>query len=315
MPSQGGIKTSALSINRLCQNPCKFFVWNLILYKSKVQVLLIFREVWTKLKIASPALAWGGAIMLFASLITLGLSVIDPRLFQGVSVWHKPWKFQISTVLYWWSLAWFISYFGTSEQFSLSRRFIVWMSLIAGLFEVVYISWQAAFGLASHYNLSSPFYSAMYTAMGVFAVLLTSTSGVLGYRVLRDRSQTYATSEALRHAIGWGLIISSVLGIATGAILGGRTTSGGHWVGGTTNDALGLMVLNWSRDGGDLRVAHFFALHAMQILPVMAMLFFWLTPNMSPNTSKQFIWLLAVGYAGFCIFTLMQALRGTPFLS
>jgi hypothetical protein len=74
------------------------------------------------------------------------------------------------------------------------------------------------------------------------------------------------------------------------------------------------MVLNWSRDGGDLRVAHFFALHAMQILPVMAMLFFWLTPNMSPNTSKQFIWLLAVCYAGFCIYTLMQALSGTPFL-
>jgi hypothetical protein len=284
------------------------------LIKSKVQILIIFKEVWTKLKIASPALAWGGAIMLFASLITLGLSVFDHRLFQGVSVWHKPWKFQISTVLYWWSLTWFISYFGTTEQFSLSRRFIVWMSLIAGLFEVVYISWQGAFGLASHYNTSSPFYGAMYTAMAVFAVLLTSTSGVLGYTVLRAHSQTYATSVALRHAIGWGLIISSVLGIVTGAILGGRTNSGGHWVGGTTNDALGLMVLNWSRDGGDLRVAHFFALHAMQILPVMAVLFICLTPNMSPNTSKRFIWLLAAGYAGFCIFTLKQALSGTPFL-
>jgi hypothetical protein len=284
------------------------------LIKSKVQILIIFKEVWTKLKIASPALAWGGAIMLFASLITLGLSVFDHRLFQGVSVWHKPWKFQISTVLYWWSLTWFISYFGTTEQFSLSRRFIVWMSLIAGLFEVVYISWQGAFGLASHYNTSSPFYGAMYTAMAVFAVLLTSTSGVLGYTVLRAHSQTYATSVALRHAIGWGLIISSVLGIVTGAILGGRTNSGGHWVGGTTNDALGLMVLNWSRDGGDLRVAHFFALHAMQILPVMAVLFICLTPNMSPNTSKRFIWLLAAGYAGFCIFTLKQALSGIPFL-
>jgi hypothetical protein len=284
------------------------------LIKSKVQILIIFKEVWTKLKIASPALAWGGAIMLFASLITLGLSVFDHRLFQGVSVWHKPWKFQISTVLYWWSLTWFISYFGTTEQFSLSRRFIVWMSLIAGLFEVVYISWQGAFGLASHYNTSSPFYGAMFTAMAVFAVLLTSTSGVLGYTVLRAHSQTYATSVALRHAIGWGLIISSVLGIVTGAILGGRTNSGGHWVGGTTNDALGLMVLNWSRDGGDLRVAHFFALHAMQILPVMAVLFICLTPNMSPNTSKRFIWLLAAGYAGFCIFTLKQALSGIPFL-
>lgn len=284
------------------------------LNKSKVQVLLVLSEVWMKLKLASPALAWGGAFMLFVSLITIGLSVLDPRLFQGVSVWHKPWKFQISTVLYWWSLAWFISFFDTNEQFSLSRRFIVWMSLTAGFFEVVYISWQGAFGLASHYNISSPFYGAMYTAMGVFAVLLTSTSGVLGYKVLRDHSQTYATSVALRHAIGWGLIISCGLGIVTGGILGGRTSSGGHWVGGSTNDALGLVMLNWSRDGGDLRVAHFFALHAMQIIPVMAILFLWLTPNMSSNTSKRFIWLLAAGYAVFCIFTLKQALSGTPFL-
>ena len=124
------------------------------------------------------------------------------------------------------------------------------MSLIAGLFEVVYLGWQGAFGLASHYNLSSPFYGAMYTAMGVFAVLLTSTSGVLGYRVLRDRSQTYATSVALRHAIGWGLIISSALGIVTGRILGGRTSSGGlgwglyqrcAWVGGVE------LVSRWRR--------------------------------------------------------------------
>ena len=72
---------------------------------------------------------------------------------------------------------------------------------------------------------------------------------------------------------------------------------------------IGLMVLKWSRDGGDLRVGHFFALYAMQILPVMPMLFFWLTQNMRPTTSKRFIWLLAVGYAGFCTFTLKQALR------
>jgi len=36
--------------------------------------------------------------------------------------------------------------------------------LIAGLFEVVYISWQGAFGLASHYNTSSPFYGAIELA-------------------------------------------------------------------------------------------------------------------------------------------------------
>jgi hypothetical protein len=80
--SQGGIKNSAVLDPEHIQQ-------GLILIKSKVQVLLIFKEVWTKLKIESPALAWGGAIMLFASLITLGLSVFDPRLFQGVSVWQQ----------------------------------------------------------------------------------------------------------------------------------------------------------------------------------------------------------------------------------
>ena len=40
----------------------------LILNKSKVRVLLILSEAWMKLKIASPALSWGGAIMLFVPL-------------------------------------------------------------------------------------------------------------------------------------------------------------------------------------------------------------------------------------------------------
>lgn len=253
--------------------------------------------------------------MLIASFITLGLSLFDPRLFQGVSVWHKPWKFQFSTFLYWWSLAWFVGYFALTVQQSVARRYVVWMSIAAGLFEVLYISWQGAFGLASHFNSSSPFYGAMYTAMGIFAVLLTSTSGVLGYQVLRDRLQSFNTNVAMRHAIGWGLIVTSVLGTVTGGVLGARTLSGGHWVGGTANDALGLLVFNWSRDGGDLRVAHFFALHAMQIMPLLALFLFAAAPNMTQSTAKRWVWLVAVFYSIFCIFTLIQAQRGVPFLS
>lgn len=271
--------------------------------------------LWAQLQQGSPVLAWGGAIMLIASFITLGLSLFDPRLFQGVSVWHKPWKFQFSTFMYWWSLAWFAGYFALTVQQSVAMRYVVWMSIAAGLFEVLYISWQGAFGLASHFNLSSPFYGAMYTAMGIFAVLLTSTSGVLGYQVLRNSLQTFKTDVALRHAIGWGLIVTSVLGTVTGGVLGARTLSGGHWVGGTANDALGLLVFNWSRDGGDLRVAHFFALHAMQIMPLLALFLFAAAPNMTQSTAKRWVWLVAVFYSIFCIFTLIQAQRGVPFLS
>ncbi len=76
-----------------------------------------------------------------------------------------------------------------------------------------------------------------------------------------------------------------------------------------------MVILNWSRDGGDLRVAHFFALHAMQILPLLAMVLYWMLPNVQPNTSKRLVWLACAAYSGFCVFTLLQALHGNPFLA
>ncbi len=270
---------------------------------------------WQAMKQTSPALAWVGAALLLLSMLTLALSALDARLFQGVSVWHKPWKFQVSTGLYLLTLALYLSLIPKPEKPSFARRYIIWMSIAAGLFEVLYITWQGAFGLASHYNVSSKFYGYMYTAMGVGAVLLTSTSGVLGYQVLRGSARSFASGLAIRHAIGWGLVVTCVLGIFTGGALGERTRSGGHWVGGTANDALGMAVFNWSRDGGDLRVAHFFALHAMQILPVLCALLLLALPRISQINAKRLVWFMALGFSLFCLFTFRQAVQGLPFLN
>jgi hypothetical protein len=268
---------------------------------------------WRRMVQASPALAWGGLALAAWSVLSLLLPLIDARLFQGVSVWHKPWKFQVSTALYFLSLALFLSYFPSRDKTSKAHRYIVWMSIAAGVFEVAYITWQGALGMASHYNVSSKFYGYMYTAMGIGAVLLTSTSGVLGYQVLRAKA--FATDLTLRHAIGWGLIMTCVLGIVTGGVLGERTRSGGHWVGGTANDAFGMAIFNWSRDGGDLRVAHFFALHAMQVLPLMALALLAARPAVNQTTGKRLVWLAGAGFSAFCVWTLLQALRGMPFLA
>jgi hypothetical protein len=271
--------------------------------------------LWQSTKTASPSLAWSGAALLATSFITLIVSAFDPRLFQGVSVWHKPWKFQVSTAIYFVTLALFLSCFPKTDKTnkpSFARRYIVWVSIAAGVFEVVYITWQGAFGLASHYNVGSRFYGYMYTAMGVGAVLLNSTSGVLGYQVLRAKQ--FATDLALRHAIGWGLLITSVLGIVTGGALGERTRSGGHWVGGTPNDGLGMAIVNWSRDGGDLRVAQFFALHAMQIVPALIVLLFATSPKLNQTTGKRIVWAVSAAFSVFCVWTMLQAFRGVPFL-
>lgn len=269
---------------------------------------------WKRMAQASPTLAYSGLFMLALSFITLALPLWDERLLQGVSVWHKPWKFQISSAIYTFSLVYFLSLFTQPLASRAAHTYIVLATLVGSVFEVAYITWQGAAGLPSHYNVSTPFYAAMYSAMGVMAVVLTSTAGVLGWQVLRNPLRTFATSAPMRHAIGWGLVITSVLGIVTGGVLGARTRAGGHWVGGTANDALGWAVLNWSRDGGDLRVAHFFAQHAMQILPLLALALALAWPTMRSANGQRSIWLAAAAFSVFCIFTLVQAMLGLPFL-
>ena len=67
----------------------------------------------------------------------------------------------------------------------------------------------------------------------------------------------------------------------------------------------GLPLLNWSKQHGDLRIAHFTGMHALQVLPLLA----WFVFN---NTLEVFA--LAVLYVLLAAFTLIQALQGKPLI-
>jgi hypothetical protein len=174
-----------------------------------------------------------------------------------------------------------------------------------GLFEVVYIAWRASRGEASHFNIGTPLAGAMYCLMGLGAVTLTGCAGWLGWRVLREPG--LALSPLLRQGVGWGLVIGCVLGTLSGAYVSGQP---GHWVGGTPSDAVSVPVVGWSLDGGDLRVAHFFGLHAMQILPLAA----WLLDRAvsSDHRALRAWWILTALYVGWTVFTFLQATMGRP---
>ncbi len=103
-----------------------------------------------------------------------------------------------------------------------------------------------------------------------------------------------------------GLILTTVLGTAAGVAI---SVNGGHWVGASPTDAGGLPVFGWTRAGGDLRVAHFFGLHAMQILPIAG----WLIARWRPDATRL-VWLAASALTALTVYTLVEALAGRPFL-
>lgn len=85
----------------------------------------------------------------------------------------------------------------------------------------------------------------------------------------------------------------------------------GHWVGGIADDSRGLAIVGWSTTGGDLRVAHFLGLHAMQGLPLVA----WLAGPMPARLRRPVILAAAAVWIAATAAALAQAAAGIPLIA
>ena len=254
---------------------------------------------------AREPLLWGAAIVfLLAMLPTTVAFLLDDRTINGVNVWWKPLKFQVSIALYLATLAWLYGALAPAARQSRFLRGFAIVSVALLAYEMAYMMIQSARGVGSHFNTATPLEGLLFTLMGAAALVFTAFPAALGIAIARNPAPGVA--PAYRQAVVLGLGITAVLGIATGAALG---INGGHWVGGVASDAGGLPVLGWSRAGGDLRVAHFFALHALQVLP----LFGWVAARRRPEATGA-VWVVSAAYAGFTVYVLAEALLGRPFL-
>ncbi len=247
-----------------------------------------------------------GLVMLMMMMPTAFAALVDVRTVAGVNVWTKPLKFQASLAAYLLTLAWFAAFLpaGVADA-RWYRRFSALVVALVGV-EMAWLMGASALGVASHFNRDGGFLEIVYPVMGLFAIGLTSATLVYGVLIGRDRRSMLA--PAVRSSLSLGLVLTFVLTVlAAGFLAGGQ----GHFVGEAATAARTLPVLGWARDGGDLRVAHFFATHAMQIIPVFGLMVAVLPARQGVIAVRVF----TTGFVAFTGFLLFQATRGLPFIA
>ncbi len=253
-------------------------------------------SLFTELDRRQPLLARAGWVALAVLLLCLTAMAFDTRSLNGVSVWVKPAKFAASFVAWFWTLAWAWGVLTPEARQGRAARLVLWATMGAAIYEQVWITFRAALGLRSHFA-EDPLGHAMYLLMGLGAMILVAMAALLGLLVLRhgDAGQP----RPWRLAVGLGLVLGGVLGGLTGATISGLDTPR---IGGPPGDAGNLAPFFWSRDGGDLRVAHFLGIHAMQALPALALL----------GAGAGMVWLGAAGWTALSLAAYVLALAGVP---
>jgi len=157
---------------------------------------------------------------------------------------------------------------------------------------------QAIRNTTSHFNGTSVFNVIVFNIMGVLIMIFTVV--VILVCISFFKQKQFSIPQAYVWGIRLGLLFFIIFSLEGGVMVGLLR----HTVGAADGGA-GLPVVNWSREHGDLRIAHFLGLHSLQLLPLFG--------NYISGSKKQTI-LFSAAYFVLCTALFLQAINGIPLL-
>lgn len=266
------------------------------------------------------AMSLGMLLGLMVTVLALLGLLWDARVITGVNAWFKPLKFGLSTLMYCASIYWLSSFLKPSRLLGS----INW--IISGVLwlELVIIVLQVLRGTSSHFNVSSPLNGTLWSMMGIAISILWLANFVLAVLLMRQRF----AEPVLTLAIRLGLILA-IIGMALAFLMtsptaqqmaswkagAAVTVAGAHTVG-LADGGEGLPFFGWSTQGGDLRIPHFLGMHALQVIPLLALglLRCQSQRKRQEKRNKRLIWLASLAYGAMLAIVTQQALRAQPLL-
>lgn len=224
----------------------------------------------------------------------------------GVHPAWKPMKFGVSIGVFLLTMAYLLPRLAVTPE---TRSILAWTLALTMLVEIIPIAGQPFRGATSHFNVQGALDRLGWNAMMLAIVVATLTMLVVAVlATIRPLGDGLGGSMSSLSTCAWRVALWCFPWVAlSGFAMGGRLR---HSVGGEDGGP-GLPLVNWSVQHGDLRVSHFFMLHALQVLPVAAVVI-----ERSPlAASSQWVVFSIVLFLQFVvgIGTLIQAFAGRPF--
>jgi hypothetical protein len=247
-----------------------------------------------ELKVRNEYLFYFGLLCVILSIVCIVLTKTTSIQVHGVNAWFKPFKFAVSIGLYSWTMAWYCHYL---SDFNVTP--FNWTVITLFGFELIYIIFQASKGQLSHFNISTPTYSLLYSLMGLVAVLVTLYTAYIGLLFFTHSFPNLPNYYVWSIRLG---IFIFVIFSFEGGLMGSRMN---HSVG-AINDNSNWWIVGWSKTVGDLRVSHFIGMHALQLLTLLSFYIF-------KNTKATII--ISLLYGLLATTTLVQALKGKPIIT
>jgi hypothetical protein len=207
-----------------------------------------------RLNQVNPLLFRFGWIMWAGAFISLVLTGMDKTEVLGINAWIKPMKFFTSVAIMTWTM-------GYIFQWLDNQRAVSWALVAVMAIELFIISLQSARGERSHFNVTSQLNSIFFGIMGGAILLFTLWTAFMCFLFFRQKQFKIPPS------LVWGIRLGLLLFVFFASEGGVMVQRLAHTVGGPDGGP-GLPLVNWSTSYGDLRVAHFFGLHSLQILPL-----------------------------------------------
>jgi hypothetical protein len=270
---------------------------------SDTITVLMIRELYHRDRL----LFFTGAFMVLLLVVSTLLSISDTRQILGLNPWIKPMKFMTSITIFLWTVAWFMP---ETEPHPRARAFVRWTIAIAMTVEIILIVMQSVRGTTSHFNHATAFDDIVFGIMGLGVLLNTAAMVLFLWIIRRD---TPPSRAGYIWGIRFGVALFLLASLQGGLIVGNDA----HTVG-APDGGPGLPFVNWSTRHGDLRIAHFFGMHAMQALPLLG---FFLdrstyTRGDKPlGLSRNVVIAVSILWLAVTAGLLVIAMRGRPLLS